>query len=200
MGGVSWGSCVDPKNRGLPTHVLQALVPWPEMPPAVTESPETCRAQCPRDASAQGWAAVAGETDCHHLYHSVFSPVSPQVSQHYLELGGAVGTGPGPWWGWRLSRAMPDGDRQMHFLIPGTHLIPRSWPPQAGAVGPCLMGRERNKIRIVQWIDAHLCLFHCPESGTCLPVPLSIHPTHSWIRGSTMGPAVTSPLWDNLHG
>lgn len=88
----------------------------------------------------------------------------------------------------------------MLFVIPGTHLIPRSRSPQAGAMGPCLMGRGRNKICDMQWIDAYLSFFHHPKSGTCLPVLLSVHPTHNWIQGSTMGQAVNSPLWDNLYG
>lgn len=87
-----------------------------------------------------------------------------------------MGAGPGPWGGCQLSWDMQDGDRRMHFVTTETHLIPRSRLPRAGPTGLCLMGRCRNKMGIVQQVDAHLCLLHHPESGTCLPVLLSACP------------------------
>ena len=151
-----WGSRTDPKDQGLLTRLPQVLMPWAGDVTGHHRDPRDPQRPVPVRRLGSGSSGQTGRLSS-SLPFGGFPPVSPQVSQHYLELGGVVGT------------------------------------------GPCLMGRGRNKMRIVQQVDAHLCLFHYLESGTCLPVLLSVCPTRIWTRGSTTGPAVTSPLQDNLH-
>lgn len=88
------------------------------------------------------------------------------------------------------------GHRQMHFIIPRSHLI-------LAAPGCCpgiITDGKREKLHTQN--AGGCCSFgtsSSPQIRTCLSILLSIHPTHSWTWTNMTGLAVVSLLWDNSH-